>query len=121
MNSCVDYTRYDDETLIGLIAQSGQEALTQLYERYRGLVFSLAFGIVHDRATAEEITLDVFMRIWQNAALYDVKQASVRTWLTHIVRHHAIDVLRRRAARLDHNALNWDALPPQGTRSEEDL
>jgi RNA polymerase sigma-70 factor (ECF subfamily) len=103
-----DYTLYSDETLIRLIAQSHEQALGQLYDRYNRLIFSLALAIVNDRATAEEITLDVFMRVWQKAGTYRAEQAKVSTWLTHIARHHAIDVLRRRAARVDHLAIHWE-------------
>lgn len=110
MSSSVDYARYDDVKLISLIAQSQTKALDQLYERYNRPVFSLALLIVGDRATAEEITLDVFMRVWQKADSYRAEQAKVSTWLTHITRNHAIDVLRRRAVRPDHSALSWDEL-----------
>jgi RNA polymerase sigma-70 factor (ECF subfamily) len=105
-----NYTRYDDERLIRLITEAQEEALAQLYERYNRLVFSLAFAIVNDRATAEEITLDVFMRIWQKAGTYRADQAKVSTWLTHITRHHAIDVLRRRAVRSDQYAVQWEEI-----------
>jgi RNA polymerase sigma-70 factor, ECF subfamily len=108
MKSSADYTRYGDETLIRLIAQSQEQALAQLYDRYNRLVFSLALAIVNDRDTAEEVTLDVFMRIWQKAGTYRADQAKVSTWLTHIARHHAIDVLRRRAVRVDQSALHWE-------------
>ena len=108
MKSSADYAKFDDERLIRLIVQSQEQALAQLYERYHRLVFSLALAIVNDRATAEEITLDVFMRVWQKADTYRADQAKVSTWLTHIARHHAIDVLRRRAARLDESALHWE-------------
>jgi RNA polymerase sigma-70 factor (ECF subfamily) len=105
-----DFTRYDDERLIRLIMEAQEEALAQLYDRYNRLVFSLAFTIVNDRATAEEITLDVFMRIWQKAGTYRADQAKVSTWLTHITRHHAIDVLRRRAVRSDQYAVQWEEI-----------
>jgi RNA polymerase sigma-70 factor (ECF subfamily) len=65
-----NYTRYDDEKLIRLITELQEEALAQLYDRYHRLVFSLALAVVNDRATAEEITLDVFMRVWQKAGTY---------------------------------------------------
>ena len=115
-----DYTRYDDKELIRLIAQLQEGALAQLYERYNRVVFSLAFAIVDDRATAEEITLDVFVRVWQKAATYRADQAKVSTWLTHIARHHAIDVLRHRTVRLDHYALNWDDIGANGKSLEQD-
>jgi len=110
MTSSADYARYDDERLISLIAQLQAGALDQLYDRYNRPIFSLALMIVGDRATAEEITLDVFMRVWQKAGSYRADQARVSTWLTHIARHHAIDVLRRRAVRLDQSALSWDEI-----------
>ncbi|HET6597443.1 MAG TPA: sigma-70 family RNA polymerase sigma factor [Anaerolineales bacterium] len=108
MKSSEDYARYSDEMLVRLIAQSHEQALAQLYDRYNRLIFSLALAIVNDRESAEEITLDVFMRVWQKAGTYRVEQAKVSTWLTHIARHHSIDVLRRRAARLDQSAVHWE-------------
>lgn len=108
MKSSAEYATYEDETLIRLIAQAQEGALTQLYDRYNRLVFSLALAIVNDHATAEEITLDVFMRVWQKAGTYRADQAKVSTWLTHIARHHAIDILRRRSVRLDQYAVQWD-------------
>jgi len=116
----VDYTQYDDERLIGLVAQSEAGALAQLYDRYNRLVFSLALAIVNDRATAEEITLDVFMRVWQKAGSYRAEQAKVSTWLTHIARHHAIDVLRRQAVRSDRYAVSWDDAVSKGEHSPGD-
>jgi RNA polymerase sigma-70 factor, ECF subfamily len=115
MKSSADYARYDDEKLISLIAQLQTEALDQLYDRYNRPIFSLALMIVGDRPTAEEITLDVFMRVWQKAGSYRADQARVSTWLTHITRHHAIDILRRRAVRPDQSALSWDELTLQAT------
>jgi len=112
MKSSSDYARYDDEKLISLIAQLQTEALDQLYDRYNRPIFSLALMIVGDRATAEEITLDVFMRVWQKAGSYRAEQARVSTWLTHIARHHAIDVLRRRAVRPDQYALSLGEITP---------
>ena len=120
MKPHTDYARYDDVELISLIAQSQEEALNQLYDRYNRLVFSLALAIIDDRATAEEITLDVFMRVWQKAGTYRADQAKVSTWLTHIARHHAIDVLRRRAVRADQYAVDLEDALPQQKASEDD-
>ena len=108
MKTSAEYASYDDERLMRLIAQQQEAALAQLYDRYNRLVFSLALAIVNDRATAEEITLDVFMRVWQKAVTYRVEQAKVSTWLTHITRNHSIDVLRRRSVRPDQYALGWE-------------
>src|SRR5688572_29188413 len=116
----ITYITYDDESLIEQVAQLREDALSQLYDRYSDLVFSIALTIVDDRSTAEEITLDVFMRVWQKAASYRADQAKVRTWLSHIARHHAIDILRRRSIRLDHYAISWDEFPLSDALTAQD-
>ena len=100
----------DDVSLIVLIAQAQKDALNQLYDRYNRLVFSVAFAIVGDRAIAEEITLDVFVQVWQRAGTYRSELAKVRTWLIAITRHHAIDILRMQKSRPEANAVKWDEI-----------
>jgi RNA polymerase sigma-70 factor (ECF subfamily) len=118
----VDYSTLDDVTLIRLIAHAQADALSALYDRYNRLVFSLALNVIGDHGAAEEITLDVFTRVWEKAGTYRVEQARVSTWLTSITRHRAIDVLRRRSARPEQRSLAWaevaaDTLP--GVNSPE--
>lgn len=91
----LDLSNTNDETLIRLIAESREEALSELYDRYNRLVYSLALYILGDPQTAEEVTQDVFVRIWERAGSYRTEVAKVSTWLTSITRHRAIDVLRR--------------------------
>jgi DNA-directed RNA polymerase specialized sigma24 family protein len=100
----VDYSSLDDEALIGLLLQANTEALGVLYDRYSRLVFSLALHTVGDPATAEEITQDVFFRIWEKASTYRPEQAKVSTWLTSITRYRSIDILRQRGVRPEQNS-----------------
>jgi RNA polymerase sigma-70 factor (ECF subfamily) len=107
----VDYRKLDDVTLIRLIARAEADALSELYDRYSRLIFSLARHAVGDEATAEEITLDVFTRVWEKARTYQVEQAKVSTWLTSIARYRAIDELRRRGVRPERHTVEWSELP----------
>jgi RNA polymerase sigma-70 factor, ECF subfamily len=115
------YSTQDDSTLIQLIALAQTDAFGELYDRYNRLVFSVAMMIVGDRATAAEITLDVFTQIWQRAGTYRAERAKVSTWLTAIARHQSIDVLRRRNSRSESNSVSWDELPSQSTPAAHDL
>jgi len=123
MKSSEDYTSYADETLIRLIAQSQEQALAQLYDRYHRRIYSFVLAIVYDPMTAEEITLDVFVRIWQKAGTYRAEQARVSTWLISIARHHAIDVLRRRVGTANHLTILWEEsishVEPSGSDTQE--
>ncbi len=112
MMSQPDYSTLDDETLVRLIVQARAEALSELYDRYGRLVFSLALNSVGDPATAEEITQDVFVRVWQRARQYRADRAKVSTWLTSIARNRAIDQLRRRSSRPEQRSVPWAELAP---------
>lgn len=109
----MDVSALDDQTLIGLIIHARAEALGALYDRYSRLVFGLALHSVSDQATAEEITQDVFVRVWQQARQYRADRGKVSTWITGITRHRAIDELRRRGVRPEQRSLDWAEVPPQ--------
>jgi RNA polymerase sigma-70 factor (ECF subfamily) len=114
----VDYSSLNDETLVRLAAaRTHQDALSELYDRYSRLVFSLALNVVGDHATAEEITLDVFTRVWKSADTYRPEQAKVSTWLTSITRHRSIDVLRRQSSRPEQHSVGWAEVSPDNVPS----
>src|SRR5262245_62092619 len=102
----MDCSLLDDATLILLVAGARTDALSELDKRYNRLAFSLALAIVGDRATASEITLDVFTEIWRHAGKYRPEQAKVSTWLTAITRYRAIDALRRTKSRPESESIS---------------
>ncbi len=108
----MDYSTLDDDALIRLIARANADALGALYDRYSRLVFSIALNAVGDWAAAEEITLDVFTRVWEKSETYQAERARVSTWLTSVARHRAIDVLRRRRARPEQHTVPWPEVQP---------
>jgi RNA polymerase sigma-70 factor, ECF subfamily len=89
-----------DAELVQKIATGDGEALLLLYQRRGSAVFSLAFYIVRDRATAEEVTQDAFMTIWQKAIQFDMARGRVEPWLLQITRNLAIDRLRHQRRRI---------------------
>lgn len=104
------FDHVDDAMLIRQIADEQQAGIEALYDRYHRLVFSVALAVVGDRPVAEEVTLDVFIRVWRGAKTYDPARATVSTWLIAIARHHAIDVLRWQNARVDAKSVGLDDL-----------
>ncbi|MHB1296087.1 MAG: RNA polymerase sigma factor [Anaerolineae bacterium] len=113
----MEHSAREDEVLIQLVAQGKTDALAELYDRYGRLVFSLAIDSVGDAATAEEITQDVFTSVWEKAHTYRSDQARVRTWLTSIARHRAIDALRRKGVRPEGHSVAWTAMAPSAVPS----
>ena len=123
----MDYTRFDDETLLNLIARSQENALSALYDRYCRLVYSVALNAIADPARAEEITQDVFVRVWERAETYRSEQGRVATWLTSIARNRAIDVYRGSRVRRENLQISWeiaenmDPPAPNNVEVEADL
>ena len=107
----MDYSSLSDETLCLLIVRAQAGALDELYARYSRMVYGLALSLVGDQATAEEITLDVFVRAWEKADTYRAERAKVSTWLISITRNHSIDMLRRRGARPEQVSEPWTDMP----------
>jgi len=95
----VNLSDLNDTELIELIVRERTDALGVLYDRYGKLIYSIAYRIVGDTATAEEVTLDVFQRVWERAASYSASRASVSTWLSSMAHHRGIDQLRRANSR----------------------
>lgn len=103
----MDYTHLSDETLIRLIAHSQESALGELYDRYGRLVYSVALNSLGDSDRAEEVTQDVFERVWEKAATYHADAGRVVTWLTSIARHRSIDMFRQTRSRHENMEISW--------------
>src|SRR4030042_4162577 len=88
----MDYTQLKDEILLHLIASSQENALSELYDRYSRLIYSVALNTLSDPGRAEEVTQDVFVRVWEKAKTYSAEHGRVVTWLTRIARHRSIDL-----------------------------
>jgi RNA polymerase sigma-70 factor (ECF subfamily) len=93
--SSKDLQRLADEDLMPLVERKDTVAFEIVYDRHGGAAYSLAYRIVGDRATAEDVTQEAFLSLWRSGARYDRARGSVRTWLLGIVRNRAIDIVRR--------------------------
>jgi len=89
-----------DEAIIQLIqAGRAQEAFERLVPAYRRRVFGLAYGILRDRAAAEDLAQEVFVKLWQALPRYDGR-AQLSTWIYAITRNAAVSALRSRRPSL---------------------
>jgi RNA polymerase sigma-70 factor (ECF subfamily) len=99
-----------DEELISAICHGAEWALETLYDRYHRYAYALAYRILHESTSAEDIVQEVFLSVWRKAASYQKHHGSVFSWLQAIVHHRAIDRVRS-AAHRDHQ---WTPLQAEG-------
>lgn len=91
----------DPETLMRRVKDGQWEALRDLYQRYSGGVYHLAWRRLNDSRTAEDVVQDVFLRIWYHAGKWDASRGSVDTWILTITRNVVYDYLRSQHRRRD--------------------
>jgi len=90
-----DYSAQDDRALAALAAQGREGAFRELLQRYERPVFSLVFRMVRDRALAEDLAQEAFIRAFNAISSYDPTY-KFSSWLFKIANNHAIDHLRKR-------------------------
>lgn len=84
------------DQLLNQIQNDDESALVALYDQYVNAVFSVAYQVLGNKLDAEEVTQDVFMRIWNKSELYDSDRGKFIGWLLTMTRRIAIDYLRRK-------------------------
>ena len=89
----------DDSVLLQRTAAGNSDALVALHKRYANLVYSMAWRVLQDVGLAEEVTQDVFMKLWQHAERYDPGRGRFSSWLLSVTRFAAIDRLRQEGRR----------------------
>lgn len=92
--------RAERSTEIGLllsrVALQDRVAFSTLYRLTSAHLLGVVLRINANRAQAEDLLQEIYVKIWAAAGSFDAQRAQPMTWLTSIARHRAIDSLRRR-------------------------
>jgi RNA polymerase sigma-70 factor (ECF subfamily) len=91
-----------DRALIERIGAGDEEALRVLFRRYVRLVWSIAHRILRDRAEAEDVAQEVFLRVHQKTSAFDPTKGPPRTLIVYMTYRLAFNRRRYLAARHAH-------------------
>ena len=84
--------------LLGEVADGNKSAFARLYGLTHRKLLGVALRILRDHGLAEDVLQETYLKIWHHAASYNPAIASPMTWMATIIRHGAIDTLRKRQA-----------------------
>lgn len=70
--------------------------MSQVYDRYSSIIYSVALRVLGDTGKAEDIVQEVFLALWRNPARYQAARGTLAAWLAVVARNRAIDQIRRR-------------------------
>jgi RNA polymerase sigma-70 factor (ECF subfamily) len=85
----------DDKELVQGYLDGQEEVLPYLINKHLKSVYRFVFGLVLDEAVAEDITQDVFVKVWKKLKSYDSNH-SFKTWLFAVARNTTIDYFRKK-------------------------
>lgn len=86
-----------EDTYLATQAKEGDEiAFSQLFDKHYSWVYSKAYRMLGNYQDTEEVTQDVFIKVWQKLNKWDTKQGSFQAWLNTVARNTIIDAIRKR-------------------------
>lgn len=94
----------DDTALVVAVGRFQEQALAEVYRRHGGSAYALASRVLRDDARAEEVTQDVFLRLWEQPERFDPSRGSLRSYLLVQAHRRAVDLLRQDTARTERHA-----------------
>jgi len=87
----------DVDLMLGIQAEDA-DALSQLYDRYNGIIKALILRIIHNDSEADDLLQEVFMEIWNQAKNFSPEKGKPLGWMVTLTRRRAIDALRKKQA-----------------------
>ena len=87
-----------DLELMEGIQREDPEALSQLYDRYNGILKALILRVIHNEAEADDLLQEIFMEIWNQAKNFSAQRGKPLGWMVTLARRRAIDGLRKKQA-----------------------
>lgn len=81
--------------LLERFAAGDLEAFESLFRQYQGEVYRWIMRIVRNSATAEDLTVETFWRMYRARAQFDLSRSNCAPWLRRIATNAALDHLRR--------------------------
>ena len=131
-----------DQQLLDRVREGDRDAMTEIFDRYGRMVYSVALRVLQDQGHAEDVMQDVLFKLWREPQAFLQGRGSLGAWLAVMARNRAIDLLRRKkpsdavedvvlaantnlSSEVEHNAMIEKVrgvllgLPPEQQRSME--
>jgi RNA polymerase sigma-70 factor (ECF subfamily) len=84
----------EDSDLIERLQRRDSQAMVDLYDRYGKLIYSIILRTVRSSATAEDLTQETFLRVWNRIHTFNNGRGNLQGWLVTVARNRALDYLR---------------------------
>jgi len=100
----------DDADLVRRLKARDPKAMSDLYDRYGRLTYSLICRVVRNQSAAEDLLQETFMRVWNRVGSFDAERGALGPWVLAVARNRAIDYLRSVDGRMQAGAVDLDRI-----------
>ncbi|MCP3674804.1 MAG: RNA polymerase sigma factor [Gammaproteobacteria bacterium] len=114
--SLTNNDQIDEVMLITRVKQNDLQAFEQLYRIHSGRVFALCLRLSANRALAEELSQEAFVRAWQKIRMFR-GESSFSSWLYRLTTNVVLSSLRKKQIV----QVNIDDVPEQSSLTEKQL
>ena len=81
-------------SLISRAARGHEDAFGELYDQTCDRIYGVVVRVIRSRELAQEVTQEVYVEIWRQAARYSSSKGSVLAWMTTVAHRRAVDRVR---------------------------
>ena len=81
------------DSLAERVAMGDEKAFEQLYNKLYKLVFSICLSVIRTEATANDLSQETFISVWNNTK--DFRGKGYKTWILKIAKNKALNYLQR--------------------------
>jgi RNA polymerase sigma-70 factor (ECF subfamily) len=106
-----------DSVLAARLAAGDDHALAEIFDTLARNVYGSALRVLGDDGAAQDVVQEVFVELWAHPGRYDPDAGTLRTYLTMMARHRAVDLVRsdlRRVARQERSYRLTPVAPAAG-------
>ena len=94
--STEDLSAQEDRQLAKLTKDGNERAFRMLFDKHYNWVYSKTYRMLSDHQDTEEVSLDIFMKVWQKIDKWDTDQGSFQAWLNVVAKNTIIDAIRKK-------------------------
>lgn len=99
METITPTTTHDDEVIRRRLVDRDEQALALAYHRHSGVVLGLAQRLTRNRTLAEDVTQEVFVRLWNSPERFDPARGTLRSYLLAQTHGRSVDLIRAESSR----------------------
>lgn len=111
----------DDLELHRRLATGDRGAFEELYRRYSGAAYALAYRLTGQQLLAQDVVHEAFLALWRAPEAFDPARGAFRTFFLSLVHHRAVDTIRREERLRSRSARAANLEPLLGEDPAEDV